>query len=104
MNFEGVEKHWLIDYIQIFQSLEFQSALTLCPLPAPNPVRFLASICWERVVLLQAGAAAPACKHLSPHQHRTESFTLKRNAGEGNQRGGAYEHMVIFLNIKLFFF
>ena len=24
-----------------------------CPLPAPNRVRFLASICWERVVLLQ---------------------------------------------------
>jgi len=60
-----------------------------CPLPAPNPVRFSASICWERVVLLQAGAAAPACKHLSPHQHQTESFTLKRDAGEGNQRGGA---------------
>jgi hypothetical protein len=27
-NVEGVEKHWLIDYIQIFQILEFQSALT----------------------------------------------------------------------------
>jgi hypothetical protein len=24
-----------------------------CPLSAPNPVRFLASICWEREVLLQ---------------------------------------------------
>ena len=33
MNFEGVEKHWLIDYIQIFQSKEFQSALTL---PSPS--------------------------------------------------------------------
>jgi hypothetical protein len=40
------------------------------------------------VVLLKAGAAAPAFKHLSPHQHRVESFTLKRDAGEGNQRGG----------------
>ena len=50
------------------------------------------------------GAAAPACKHLSPHQHRTESFTLKRGAGEGNQRGGVYEHMAIFLNVKLFIF
>ena len=75
-----------------------------CPLPAPNLVRFLASICWERVVLLQAGAAAPACKHLSPHQHRAESFTLKRDAGEGNQRGGVYEHIVFFLNIKLLIF
>ena len=48
--------------------------------------------------------AAPACKHLSPHQHQAESFTLKRDAGEGNQRGGVYEHIVIFLNIKLFIF
>ncbi len=53
---------------------------------------------------MQAGAAAPACNHLSPHQHRAESFTLKRDAGEGNQRGGVYEHIVFFLNIKLFFF
>jgi len=30
---EGVEKHWLIGYIQIFQSKEFQSALTL---PSPS--------------------------------------------------------------------
>jgi hypothetical protein len=30
---ECVEKHWLIDYIQIFQSYEFQSALTL---PSPS--------------------------------------------------------------------
>jgi len=39
MNFEGVEKHWLIDYIQIFQSLEFQSALTL-PSPSSEPRSF----------------------------------------------------------------
>ena len=57
---------------------------------------------------MQAGAAAPTCKHLSPHQHRAESFTPKRDAGEGNQRGGGcsagYEHIVFFLNIKLFIF
>jgi hypothetical protein len=56
------------------------------------------------VVILQAGAATPACKHLSPHQHRAESFALKRDAGEGNQRIGVYEHIVTFLNIKLFIF
>ena len=38
---ECVEKHWLIDYIQIFQSYEFQSALTL-PSPSSESVRFLA--------------------------------------------------------------
>jgi len=60
-----------------------------CPLPAPNSFRFLAPICWKRVVLL----------HLSPHQHLAEIFTLKLDAGEGNQRGGGYEQIVIFLNI-----
>jgi hypothetical protein len=80
---EGVEKHLLIDYIQFFKVKHFNLP-SPCPLPAPNPVRFSASICWERVVLLQAGAAAPACIHLSPHQHRAESLTLKRDAGEGN--------------------
>ena len=60
------------------------------------------------MVLWEAGGAAPACKQLSPHQHRAENFTLKRDAGEGNQRGGVcsavYEHIVFFLNIKLFIF
>jgi hypothetical protein len=52
----------------------------------------------------QAGAAALACIHLSPHQHRAESFILKRDAGEGNQKGGGHERIEIFLIVKLFIF
>ena len=53
---EGVEKHWLTGYTKFFK-IKIFNLPSPCPLPAPNPVSFLALICWERVVLLQVGAA-----------------------------------------------
>jgi len=62
------------------------------PHPALSQLRVTpvsASICWEREVLLQVGAAGrPHLQAFSPHQRRAVRLNLKPAAGEGNQRGG----------------
>jgi len=100
---KGVEKHWLIDYIQIFQSLEFQSTLTL-PSPSPESHSFFSVNLLGEGGSFAGGGGRPRLQTSFPSPASDGKFYTETDAGEGNQRGGGYEHIVIFLNIKLFIY